>query len=642
MYLSSLKLKNFRSFGSASHEIKFNKGLTVLVGENDSGKSAILDAIRIVLGTTDFSWYRINDSDFYNEDSSLEIEISCKFTDLSSIETSAFLEYLTYEDDDKGKKIPSLYLNWKCRYMQSFKPPRPVSSMTTGKNGDGPVLSPESREILRVTYLRALRDAYSDMQSGRNSRLSQVVQNVPAISEGEADLEEGVELNELSLVGIFNLSNKLLAEYPALKAVKNQMTDILKNQMLLDGDNLATRFEVTGSDTADAKKLTSLLEKLDLTIDKDTTSLKGVPGLGTSNIMSMACELLLRRSSQEACQLLLIEEPEAHIHAQRQMKLVKSLQHEAEANSQQIILTTHSPLLASAVKLENIILIKNGNAYPLSKSETNLDENDYIFLERYLDATKANLFFARNVMIVEGPGEALLLPTLSRLLNRDFVDFGVSLVDVRSTGLRRYSKIFQRKNKDNPQYSGDWLNIKVACITDRDIMPNCAPRICLNREYNDDKTNWPEINDRRWIVESDFNDTQKATYLNRIQVKANGQNVKTFVSDKWTLEYDLAYYGLNNVTMKDFLIRAIVKTTYAQVNWESKITEISTALDAQASIEEKASCFYSFFAKGNTSKAEFSQQLALELETDFSGTEEKLKDLLPPYIVNAILFVTKN
>ena len=642
MYLSSLKLKNFRSFGSASHEIKFNKGLTVLVGENDSGKSAILDAIRIVLGTTDFSWYRINDSDFYNEDSSLEIEISCKFTDLSSIETSAFLEYLTYEDDDKGKKIPSLYLNWKCRYMQSFKPPRPVSSMTTGKNGDGPVLSPESRGILRVTYLRALRDAYSDMQSGRNSRLSQVVQNVPAISEGEADLEEGVELNELSLVGIFNLSNKLLAEYPALKAVKNQMTDILKNQMLLDGDNLATRFEVTGSDTADAKKLTSLLEKLDLTIDKDTTSLKGVPGLGTSNIMSMACELLLRRSSQEACQLLLIEEPEAHIHAQRQMKLVKSLQHEAEANSQQIILTTHSPLLASAVKLENIILIKNGNAYPLSKSETNLDENDYIFLERYLDATKANLFFARNVMIVEGPGEALLLPTLSRLLNRDFVDFGVSLVDVRSTGLRRYSKIFQRKNKDNPQYSGDWLNIKVACITDRDIMPNCAPRICLNREYNDDKTNWPEINDRRWIVESDFNDTQKATYLNRIQVKANGQNVKTFVSDKWTLEYDLAYYGLNNVTMKDFLIRAIVKTTYAQVNWESKITEISKALDTQASIEEKASCFYSFFAKGNTSKAEFSQQLALELETDFSGTEEKLKDLLPPYIVNAILFVTKN
>lgn len=641
MYLSSLKLKNFRSFGSASHEIKFNKGLTVLVGENDSGKSAILDAIRIVLGTTDFSWYRITDSDFYNEDSSLEIEISCKFTDLSPIETSAFLEYLTYEDDDEGRKIPSLYLHWKCRYMQSFKPPRPVSSMTTGKNGDGPILSPESREILRVTYLRALRDAYSDMQSGRNSRLAQVVQNVPAISEGEAELDEGMELNELSLVGIFNLSNKLLAEYPALKTVKEQMTDILKNQMLLAGDNLATRFEVTGSDTADAKKLTSLLEKLDLTIDKDTTSLKGIPGLGTSNIMSMACELLLRRSSQEACQLLLIEEPEAHIHAQRQMKLVKSLQYEAEANSQQIILTTHSPLLASAVKLENIILIKNGNAYPLSKSETNLDGNDYIFLERYLDATKANLFFARNVMIVEGPGEALLLPTLSRLLNRDFIDFGVSLVDVRSTGLRRYSKIFQRKNKDDSKFSDDWLNVNVACITDRDIMPNCAPRICIKKEYNDN-TNWPETKNRRWRAESDFDDTQKKAHLDVLKGRADGQNVKTFVSDKWTLEYDLAYYGLNNEAMKTSLINAIVKTTYTQDNWGSRISEISSALDERTNIEEKASCFYSFFAKGNTSKAEFSQQLALELETNFSGKKEELKDLLPPYIVNAILYVTKN
>ncbi|EEO1895507.1 AAA family ATPase [Listeria monocytogenes] len=637
MYLSSLRLKNFRSFDSESHEIKFNKGLTVLVGENDSGKSAILDAIRIVLGTTDFSWYRVNDSDFHNEDCSLEIEIICKFSDLSPLETSAFLEYLTYEEG----KNPSLYLHWKCRYMQSFKPPRPVSSMVTGKNGDGPALSPESREILRVTYLRALRDAYSDMQSGRNSRLSQVVQNIPDILKGESDLKEGVKLEELSLIGIFNLSNNLLADYPALKKIKEQMTDILKNQMLLDSDNLATRFRVTGSATADTRKLTSLLEKLDLTIDKDTTSLKGIPGLGTSNIMSMACELLLRRNSQEACQLLLIEEPEAHIHAQRQMKLVKSLQADSEANSQQIILTTHSPQLASAVKLENIILIKNGKAYPLSKSETSLGPDDYIFLERYLDSTKANLFFARNVIVVEGPGEALLLPTLSRLLNRDFVDFGVSLVDVRSTGLRRYSKIFQRKNKDDPKHSGDWLNVNVACVTDRDIMPNCAPRICLNNDYRDDNTNWPEKNDRKWRAESDFNDTEKDTYLNDIESKASGQNVKTFVSNKWTLEYDLAYYGLESLDMKKALINALVKTTYAQVNWKCKTTEILMALDSRASKEEKASYFHSFFTIRKASKAEFSQQLASELEANFFRKEEELKALLPPYIVDSILYVTK-
>ena len=53
MYLSLLKISNFRCFDDSEHIISFNPGLTILVGENDSGKSAIMDAIRIVLGTTD-------------------------------------------------------------------------------------------------------------------------------------------------------------------------------------------------------------------------------------------------------------------------------------------------------------------------------------------------------------------------------------------------------------------------------------------------------------------------------------------------------------------------------------------------------------------------------------------------------------
>ena len=79
MFLSEISIKNFRCFDDNEHKINFNPGLTVLVGENDSGKSAIIDAIRIVLGTTDFTWHRIENSDFYNEDRSREIYISCEF-----------------------------------------------------------------------------------------------------------------------------------------------------------------------------------------------------------------------------------------------------------------------------------------------------------------------------------------------------------------------------------------------------------------------------------------------------------------------------------------------------------------------------------------------------------------------------------
>lgn len=84
MYLSSLTIKNFRCFGS-EHKITFNNGLTVLVGENDSGKSAIMDAIKIVLGTTDLNWYRIEADDFYNEDTTLDIEIVCKFEEFKPL-----------------------------------------------------------------------------------------------------------------------------------------------------------------------------------------------------------------------------------------------------------------------------------------------------------------------------------------------------------------------------------------------------------------------------------------------------------------------------------------------------------------------------------------------------------------------------
>ena len=171
----------------------------------------------------------------------------------------------------------------------------------------------------------------------------------------------------------------------------------------------------------------------------------------------------------------MIEEPEAHIHAQRQLRLIQSLQDEANAkdHSQQIIVTTHSPILASVVELTNMIIIKASKAYPLASQYTMLESSDYTFLERYLDATKANLFFAKAVIMVEGPSEELLIPTIAKVIGKDLTEYGVSIVNVRGTGMRRYARIFQRKD-DKRQ-----LDIRVACVTDRDIMPDCGPEICL-------------------------------------------------------------------------------------------------------------------------------------------------------------------
>lgn len=643
MYLSTLTLSNFRCFDENKHIIPFNNGLTVLVGENDSGKSAIMDAIRIVLGTTDLSWNKIDRTDFYQEDISKEISIVCKFEELMPEECAAFLECLTYEKKE-DKRVPVLYLYWKGKYLTSFNPPRPTTSLATGKDGNGPTPSSEARELLRVTYLRALRDAYTDMQSGRHSRLSQIMQHVANMDQGTNGYVEAMDLSQLSIVGIVNLANELLAKHKALAEVTESMTKILSEQMLLTGDKIKTHFDVAGTTLTNVQKQMQLLEKLDLSVSQDDFHMSGKVGLGTSNILSMACELLLNAEDKGKSSFLLIEEPEAHIHAQRQLKLIQSLEKSAEEGNQQIIMTTHSPLLASVIKLNNLLIVKSGKVFPLSASHTMLSTNDYLFLEKYLDATKANLFFARNVIIVEGPGEALLLPTLSKLIGFNFTDNGVSLVDVRGTGLSRYAKIFQRKDETN------LLDVRVSCITDRDIMPNCAPAICIDEKYSD-LTKWPPKNKRQWRAEKDFvsamanptNDEEKTIqqHVKDICNRADGQNVKTFVADNWTLEYDLAYYGLQNEIMSEKLIDSVINVSYAEANRATKKTELENQIAKADTVEEKASIFYSYFTSKKASKADFAQYFSVSLEKKTILDGSRLEKALPPYLVKAIKYAVK-
>lgn len=85
MYLSELKLWNFRKYGSDTFEfdnpdliVPFNKGLNVLIGENDSGKTAIIDAIKLALKTHAYEWIKAEDSDFFNDSEKLRIELEFK------------------------------------------------------------------------------------------------------------------------------------------------------------------------------------------------------------------------------------------------------------------------------------------------------------------------------------------------------------------------------------------------------------------------------------------------------------------------------------------------------------------------------------------------------------------------------------
>ncbi|WP_447834756.1 ATP-dependent nuclease, partial [Aeromonas veronii] len=274
----------------------------------------------------------------------------------------------------------------------------------------------------------------------------------------------------------------------------------------LAGQPLTSRigFGEAGTDPA---KLKQILERLELgLLDHTTGEARGVYGLGSNNVLFMACELLLLGKEPDGLPLLLIEEPEAHLHPQRQLQLMEFLEAAAQPTTGlrpvQIILSTHSPNLSSKIPLQNLILMQRQQAFSLAEEQTCLAPDDYRFLSRFLDVTKASLFFAKGLLVVEGDAEAILLPSLARRLGRDLTKHGVSIINVGGVGLRRYSKILQRKDISKGE-----ITVPTACITDMDVMPDCAPEI---RRLKDVKgAVWPDIAKRRWRAMKDFGSTSE-------------------------------------------------------------------------------------------------------------------------------------
>jgi putative ATP-dependent endonuclease of OLD family len=424
------------------------------------------------------------------------------------------------------------YVNWTAKDAGEAPRGRPFRRVEvhSGKDGDGPSIAPEARELLRATYLRPLRDAEQALSAGRGSRLSQVLHHTDQVKTAGLPYDPDVDTDprKLNVLGIGDLANALLEKQEGIVDTRNKIDEHLKG-LSLSGDGIQSNIKVSGAMASNDIRLRQLLEKLDLNLGGS-----GKLGLGSNNLLFMACELLLLAQEDDGNKLLLIEEPEAHLHTQRQLRVMRSLQEQAQEQGIQIIVTTHSPNLASAIELDNMVMIRKGRAFSLAEGQTELEKSDYRFLERFLDVTKANLFFACGVMIVEGDAENILLPALATLIGRDFTEHGVSIVNVGSVGLRRYARIFQRKDAQNDGQ----LDIPVACVTDMDVMPDCAPMIigCV-----EDGLEWPATNRRRWRAKRDIGDENALTTHREKKVgKASGQYVKTFVSDEWTLEYDLA------------------------------------------------------------------------------------------------------
>lgn len=633
MFLHRIKAENFRVFGAevdARHlDLVFAPGLNVLVGENDAGKSSIIDAIRFALLTTSYEYLRFQDDDFHinGSERAVTLSIQVELKGLTISQQAAVAEWLTYTPGEE----PYLVICVRSKRTQAVSggSVRAETRYFSGADGTGIEIGAAVRDLVRATYLKPLRDAEAELRPGRNSRLSQVLKAHKDIQkEAHNDFDPtSPNIAPSTLVGHIARAQHDVQKSSVIASVQDELNSNHLAYMGLTGSELSGVIKV-----ANEISLTKVLEQLELTL----AAPKGVPteidcarGLGYNNVLFMATELLLL-GRQDELPLLLIEEPEAHLHPQLQARVLQLLERRAMSTKEpvQVIMSTHSPNIASAAPVENLILVCSGKVFRLACGETLLEASDYSFLRRFLDVTKANLFFSRAIAIVEGQAEMLLLPALAEACGRSFREAGVSMVNVGSVGLFRYARILQRADKTV-------LPIRVACLTDRDIVPN-------HISYVDDKCDKNgNIIPRKF---RDFSDEGIKERIEKKEMRAKGGSTKVFVSDEWTLEYDLASSKLSRLMMESMMLakRSTNKDGFLTDDERKQVLEfVSEKWDVWKDMDsgELAARIYKHLYLGNISKVLVAQFAAELLGTGKYGQGDTLLMQLPSYLREALLYL---
>lgn len=256
------------------------------------------------------------------------------------------------------------------------------------------------------------------------------------------------------------------------------------------------------------------------------------------------------------------------------MKIIETLDRESK-NGIQFILTTHSPNIASKVDLKSLIICKDNDVFPLGEEFTYLGEktkeskyeNSYKYLQRFLDVTKSNLFFAKGVILVEGWSEEILIPEIAKKIDCDLTKKEVSIVNVGSTAYLDFAKVFLRKENHNE------LKVPVSIVTDLD-----EKEYKLEVITESEKQKKIESKKRYRLIKQNISNYNKLVEEreNKILDKKNGF-VKPFISKQWTFEWCLLKSTVLGASFKEVL-KKLHSTTFDNCNndedWELGLAKL--------------------------------------------------------------------
>jgi len=575
LYLAQLNVSNFRKIKEA--KLHFKPGLNILVGANNIGKTAVVDALRALLSGHDEPYPRFDLSDLHRPATGSpagEISFEYVFKGLDDDDEADFLAAL--KPDASG----NLEARITVRYSDADKTGRFRAKRWCGDHEDVG-LTADMMENLRGVYLPPLRDASQGLKPSRTSQLARLLHLLT---------------DEAGRTGINAALKKLDDELKTQSPVVNTHSAIHDRHSTMLGPQLAQALQI-GLSASDFQRLAS---RLSLLVDAFEIEQNG---LGFNNLIFMAVVLSeLAINPDASYRSLIVEEPEAHLHPQLQAVLLRYLESIHSAKSErpvQLFVTSHSPNFASIADLDSLTCLvqTEGGVETFSPRVIQFGKGKREKLKRYLDVTRAELFFARRVIFVEGAAEMMLVSVLAEKEGFDLRKHAVSLISVEGLNFDSFL----------PLFGEEALKIPVSLITDAD--PVDEPP-----DGSEPQPLYPAPGDA-------------------IKVSANTAKVKES-EDKFvrvfhglkTLEYDLALHADNRTAM----LKALGELHPGIAK------NIEAIVDAATGDAAKARALFSGMferPQNNVQKGRFGQALAQAL------SEPGATCVVPQYIKNAIAYV---